>query len=181
MSSPIVIELDSNAAAILAALGRFTPAMQQSIARALDLENELSIGYMQANKLSLRSPTTLGVVSNRLRPSMRKSAAVVGETTVDSSIGTNVKYAAIHEFGFDGVVQVKQHKRRIIAYDRYEKRGSRFIQTQSGIKGIVKPHSMHMRMPQRSFIRTTIEERRSNYSQSISAAISSAWNAGGAS
>jgi phage gpG-like protein len=190
VSQPFEIKISSNAAETLGALGRFAPAMQQQIAKALNLENELSIGAMQVNKLSQRSPTTLGVVSNRLRSSLRKSAAIVSESTVESALGTNVAYAGVHEYGIDRTVQVKSFSRKnprgnqsavnvaevSLGSGRIRRRKS-IVQTASGVS-FVKPHSRRMRMPERSFIRSTISERAPNYSAAVSTAIVAAWGEG---
>jgi|GEM_PF-5104526 len=190
MSDVLVITLSSNAAEIVAALGRFTPAMQQAIAKALDLQNELSIGAMQRNKLSGPRPDVLGVVSNRLRSSIRKSNAVVSEMTAESAIGSNVKYAGVHEFGFDSTVQVSAFSRKVQTRNQTEvgvaqvsladgriRRRKTAKRTASGV-AFVKAHSRHMKMPKRSFIFSTITEREADYSKAVSAAIESAWPGG---
>src|SRR4051812_17109033 len=100
------IKIEDNAAAILAQVKAFPEAMAQSIARALDEQNELTVGHIQETKLSKRGPTTLGVIHNRLRLSVHRALAVVKGNTIDSAIGSNVVYAGVHEFGFDGEVQV---------------------------------------------------------------------------
>ena len=142
------------------------PVAMQKMAKALDLENELTIGYAQVNKLSGPRPGVLGVVTNRLRSSLRRSAATVDGTQLTGAIGTNVKYAGVHEFGFDGDVQVRPYvRRRIIA-----RVGKRNKVTRGNVRGFTR----HMRMPERSFIRCSISERLPNYNASLSKAIVSA-------
>lgn len=60
------------------------------------------------------SQNRLGVVTNRLRRSMRATLPQVNETSgvISVSMGSNVSYYAPHEFGFRGRVQVKGHTRR---------------------------------------------------------------------
>lgn len=179
MSDGFKIQLTSNAAAITATLEEFPEKMARAIVKTMDKENEETVGVIAREKLSQRGPTTLGVVSNRLRLSVRKTSALVSGVDVVSSIGSNVKYAAAHEFGFTGVVQVKAHKRRIIAHDRYRKHGRGFIKTQSGIPGTIRAHSMKMNLPERSYIRSTLQERAPRYTEALSKGIEAAW--GGAS
>jgi len=76
----------------------------RACARTMDYENQLTVTQIQAQHLS--GPTTdssLSVRTNRLRGSINASKAVILGTGVASTIGSNVVYAPIHEFG--GVIQ----------------------------------------------------------------------------
>jgi phage gpG-like protein len=70
-------------------------------------------------------------------------------TSVTATIGTNVKYAAVHEFGFHGTVTVRAHLRHI---------------TQAWGRPIaptvqhVGAYSRRMNLPERSFLRSTMRE-----------------------
>ena len=169
------IQIASNAKEVLAQVQGFPKEMSAAIARTLDKQNELSVGYIQKTKLSQRGPTTLGVITNRLRGSIRKSNAVVRGDAVESAIGSNVAYAGVHEFGFDGTVNVKSFSRSNHRGDQFtvSKRGSR-KQTASGVS-FVRSFQRHMRMPARAPIQTGIAERSANYTEAISAAIVAAW------
>lgn len=57
-------------------------------------------------------------------------------------VGTNVVYAAPHEYGFDGVVTVREHLR----------------QAKSGLAHTVRQHKRTMHLPVRSFLRSTLTE-----------------------
>ena len=192
------IEITSNAAECAAQMRAAPTRMLQAIAHALDLENELTVGHIQAEHLTGTGPFPpsehrLGVVSNRLRSSVRPSAAKIVDNGVSSSIGTNVAYAGIHEFGFDGTVTVRSHTRRIFARKgqagreliftllRWDGAGhikkGRTIKKMVAAEVTVRSFKRHMRMPERAPIRTGIEERIPNYSRSISAAILTAWEA----
>lgn len=175
MPDLVQIRVSDNAAEVIRQLEQFPPAMAQALAAALDVENELTIGQIQARKLSRRGPTTLGVRTNRLRSSMSRAEATIAGTSILSSIGSNVVYAGVHEYGIDADVNVRAHRRRIIAHDRYEKRGRGFVQTQSGIKGLIAAHSRHMKLPARRYMGSTIEARTPNYTAALSAAIVTAW------
>lgn len=96
------IELSPELRAVMAAM---TPqALGKALVVGLDEAAQLTVGSIQAKRLSGRGPFPpvegrLGVRSGRLRGSIRASKAVVGEAGASVTIGTNVKYAAIHEFG----------------------------------------------------------------------------------
>lgn len=172
------ITITSNAAQAAAQLQAIPPAMVAGIASALDRQNDLTIGHIQAKKLSKRGPTTLGVISARLWKSVSRTLASVEGDAITSGIGSNVGYAKIHEFGFDGPEQVKAHKRRIIAFDRYARQGSRLVQTQSGIRGTIRAHTRHMRIAARRPFGSSLDERTAAYRSSISSALLTAWKGG---
>jgi len=185
MADAIQLSLDSNAAQVVRQLGTFPERMQQEIAKALDYENEITVGQIQAKKLSRRGPTTLGVVSNRLRSSVRPTKAVVSPKSIESSIGSNVKYAGVHEYGFHGTVNVRGFTRRQTSNDLLAggaRRGFKARQKREKLQasGIarVKAHTRRMNIPARAYIRTTIEERRAAYGSAVSKAIVSAWEGG---
>lgn len=164
----LTITIKSNAAAVLQKLREFPAAMAQGIARALDRRNELTVGQIQARKLSQRGPTTLGVVTNRLRSSIRPALAqVAGPSRIVSAIGSNVKYAGAHEYGFDGTVQVPAHSRKVTQVF------GRVLKTPTTAD--VRAHSAKRHIPARAFISSTVEEESGKYSADISAAILRAW------
>jgi hypothetical protein len=187
MSEPLVIRIESNAAEVVKRLGQFPPAMQAAIGATLNRENELTVGDIQASKLSHRGPRTLGVVTNRLRSSLRAAKAVVTAQDVDSSIGTNVSYAGAHEFGFQGTVPVRAHIR--LVHTRQTVGGYKFLDPKTGkIRtkknrkvavatgySTVRAHTRRMDIPERAFIRSTLAERAPRYGQALSTAIVGAW------
>lgn len=96
----------------LQALSSLPERLVSALARTTDLQNELTLGLIQRDKLSKRGPTTLGVVTNRLRSSASKTPAVLAGNAIVSSIGSNIVYAAPHEFGYQGSPTIRQHIRR---------------------------------------------------------------------
>jgi len=84
---------------------RNAPAIvPQAIAKATDEQNNLTVGSIIKNRMTGKGPFPpsegkLGVRSGRLRASLRATPAIVTGQTVSSSIGSNVKYMGIHEFG----------------------------------------------------------------------------------
>jgi len=76
----------------------------RAVAGAIDRQNEYTVGHIIARYLSFprTSPPTmrgLRVITGRLRASIRRKPARIIRSGVRSAIGTNVRYAAIHEFG----------------------------------------------------------------------------------
>jgi hypothetical protein len=194
------IEITSNADDAMRRLRAIPPAMMQAIVRALDLENALTVSWIQEQHLTAPGATAplppaehrLRSLSDWLRRGLRASAARAEGNGITSSIGTNVKYAGVHEYGFDGMVTVSAHQRRMPVgatkvgkvmdnegHLHHDKTG-RFTKAASRT-GQVREFQRHMRMPERAPIRTGIKERTENYRTAISAAILSTWQKGGAS
>ena len=159
----ITIELTPESQALIERFHGAPARLGARVARTVDLQNQLTIGYAQANKMSQRGPATLGVRTNRLRSSLRATAAVQEGALITSAIGTNVVYAAAHEFGFDGEVAVRAHSRKV---------SQAFGQPlKAAVSASVKAFSRHVHLPVRSFIRSSLGERAGAYSTSLSAAV----------
>lgn len=184
MSLQIQISLDPKSKLLFARLANAPALAQQQLARAIDRENLFTVGRIQADRLSRRGPETLGVITNRLRGSIRATKAVVTSGGgIHSSIGSNVVYAGIHEFGFEGGVTVKAHTRRIFEYAQgaatqvvFDSRTGRISRTKAPKRkstGViqVRTHTRKVKMPARAFIRRTIEARSGAYSVAIGAAL----------
>lgn len=189
MSTTIEIRIDDNAAEVARQVRDFPARLGPAIAREVDLQNELTVGHAQARKLSRRGPTTLGVVSNRLRSSLRPAKAQVAGDRVVSSIGSNVVYAAAHEYGFTGRVQVKSFVRQQRSNDllanragEIARRGFAPVQKKEKLTALgfarVKAHARQMIIPARPFISSSLQERSSDYGASVSRAIVAAWQGG---
>lgn len=186
----ITLTLTPEARAVLAQVQRFPERMATGLAASLDRENELSIGQIQRTRLSRRGPETLGVVTNRLRSSISRAPARLGEDgrTLVSAIGSNVEYAGAHEYGFRGTVPVRAHTRRRFETrsvggatldprtGRIKKARKKTVREQSGIAQ-VRAHTRQVAIPERAYIRRTVEARAGAYEQSLSRAILRAWEA----
>ena len=126
----------------------------------------------------------LGIVTNRLRKSMRATGAQVDSASgrVSVSLGTHVSYFAPHEFGFRGRAQVKGHTRRAVANTARTPRGRLTKKTINDLKNsilvrgrknfsYVKPHSRRVNIPARRPLGTELEsiQTRLTFSQKIKA------------
>jgi hypothetical protein len=185
---------------------RLSPAVQRlisrgapsvvlaAIARALDRENELTLGAAQKERLSFprTSPPTpegLRVQTNRLRQSLNRAPARIVGGAVISAIGSNVRYFGAHEFGFQGTVQVRAHVRtggrRFLAGDgntvldlgaagrlgALTRRGT--LRRGTAVRELapqqqrVRGHARRVDLPARRMVRRTVESRQENYSRRI--------------
>ncbi len=138
-----------------------------------DLKKEVSrlasglVREIVQNKLSGQ---VLKVKTGRLRRSIHQEV----EETADgiaATVGTNVPYAAVHEYGFTGDVDVPEYSRRN-AYNANKKSGgyggritlkqalsARHSATALVETSAVKAHVLKMKMPERSYLRSALKEQ----------------------
>ena len=122
--------------------------------------------------------------SLKIMPIRHTKDSVTG--TVNTA-GSKVKYAAVHEFGYDGMVSVRAHTRRSLQQikEATKKRslgkgrmGPKQLYISNKHKGQgavqVRAHSRHMKLPKRSFLGSALEALKSD----IEAALKEAVNEG---
>jgi phage gpG-like protein len=112
------------------------------------LRQELKVGITRSALLVQRdsmqnklSGQVLQVRTGRLRRSINIKVDDSG-TKVVGTVGTNVEYAAVHEYGFHGAVTVREHLRRTV----------------SGKQSLVRAHQMQMNVPEKSFLRSALQD-----------------------
>lgn len=167
MQPPFVIqvELPHESRELIAKLGEFAAyKIPLALKRGLDAALPQVASRIQESRLTGQGPFPveehmLGVRSGQLRQSVRFTSAVIEGNTVTASIGSPLRYAAVHEFGFEGDVQVKpffrknRHADQFGKIERVSKRtGKRYrstVKTASGVAS-VKAHTRHMNIPARA-------------------------------
>jgi hypothetical protein len=171
MSYDLRIELSPEALDLLRELPERAAAALPAMARALDLQNELTVGYANKLKMSGPRPEILGRVTSNLARGLWRQEASISGTQVEGSIGDPVLYAGVHEYGFDGDVTVQAHSyiRRNRKKDIFDRKG----RLSSASIGYVQVRSFtrHMHMPERSYIRSSISERLADYNDALSGAV----------
>ena len=92
------------------------------------------------------------VLKNRTGTLRRKINFVLRETAdaIAGSLGIKLSYAPPHEYGFEGVVSVKAHLRMIT------KAWGRPLAAPVAVQ--VHEHPRNMKVPERSFLRSTLRE-----------------------
>lgn len=121
------------------------------------LHDEVQRGKLEGQVLKHRS----GRLSQSIHAQVKSEADVI-----EGIVGTNVEYARAHEYGFNGQVSVRAHLRKITeAFGRV---------LDAPVEAQVQAHSRHMRLPKRSFLRSTLEEHRSEIHRLIEAAVARA-------
>ena len=114
--------------------------------------------YVQRNKLSGQ---VLRNRSGHLRSSIHPSFFET-DTSVSAIVGTNVEYAAIHEYGFDDTEDVREHLRTIT---------QAFGREINPVTFTVHAFTRQMHMPVRSFLRTSLLENGEHIKAELKAAV----------
>nr|DAT12907.1 MAG TPA: hypothetical protein [Bacteriophage sp.] len=97
------------------------------------------------------SGQVLHVRSNNLRGSIHQEVTQDGDTII-GRVGTNVEYAAYHEYGFTGAQSVKSHMRMMrYAFGKPMKQPR---------KVLVQAHTRNVDYPAHSFLRTAMQDMR---------------------
>lgn len=145
--------------------------LEQQIRQSLLIAvKRLAIGVQQDVKSMKLSGQVLNVRTGTLRRSINQEVTEKPDG-IFAIVGTNVEYAAIHEYGFSGNVNVKAHVRHL------RKRGhttasGKFVKGKlTGETAMVSAHTRHMEMPERSFLRSTLREWEPRIKDDLRAAV----------
>jgi phage gpG-like protein len=146
---------------VVARLDRFGPSLREQLRAEI---SQLSIKLQTKVKNEKLAGQVLKVRTGRLRRSIQQAVESEGER-VAGVVSTNVVYARVHEYGIDETVTVKAHMRRSRAQmklAKFKKNGLETAGSKARFAGAgdvsVREHSMHMKLPARSFLRTSLEE-----------------------
>lgn len=179
MPAPFKIEivLDEETKARMSELAKFPQRMMPAVQRGMVRGANLAAGNIAITRLQGQGPFPvsehrLGWVTHRLQQSFMQTDEAVKAGAVNSnearvSIGTDVEYAAVHEFGFRGEAQVRGHRRRVESRSQFRsveiqsrktgafrKKKERFA---SGIT-FVETHYRMMNIPARKWLSTGLQE-----------------------
>lgn len=143
------LNVDIRAETFLASLKGAADRLAANLLRAV---TRLSIEIQTAVKRKLSGE----VLHNRTGTLRRSINRVVTQDShgVIATEGTNVRYAAIHEYGFNGEVTVAEHVRKAAGAAVGKKGGK----TPAGGTVNVRSHVRHVVMPERSFLRSTLRD-----------------------
>lgn len=190
MSEAIKIELSAEAERILRHVTDMPETMLKDIAKGMNRGNALVVAKVQQERLTGIGPFPvaehrLGVRSDRLRAALRGGDVTLGNGRAESSIGSDVKYAAIHEFGGRihhearaGSVRLRTNAqgellrqaghRHLAVFASAKHKRAREVVFESG--------AYDVEMPERAPVRTGIREHLGEYGEMVSAAIQESWD-----
>jgi phage gpG-like protein len=165
MSATITIQLSPSAIALADKFRRAPQEFPQAIKRGMTRALAIVAGRIQEKRLTGVGPFPvaehrLGERTGQLKLRTRATdATVISEgdhATITGAIGSSVKYAAVHEFGFEGDVTVKAHNRRL--YRRTSRAGKPLKKPKLKGSTEVRSYERHMSIPERAPFRTGIRE-----------------------
>jgi hypothetical protein len=144
--------------AVVRMLQAKVPALTGAVRGSITRATFMLVGYVKANKLSGQ------VLKNRTGTLRRKINGRVIETanTITGQAGVKLAYAAAHEYGFDGTVNVRESLRTI---------KQAFGRSIAPVTFTVKAHSRRMHLPERSFLRSSLHELTPEIQNMIRAAV----------
>lgn len=192
MNLNVTLQLPPDSVALLARSAMWPRALTAHLIKALDLQNQLTIGDMSIKRFSGTGPFPvsegrLGAITNRLRGSLRNAPAVLSGGAIVSAIGTNVRYGVAHEFGFAGTVSRRAHTRR--RFTTQQVGGNAFLDPRTGrirksrkkLQRVqtgtvqVRAHQLQVHIPERAPIRRGIADRLPAYAPALGAAVVAAF------
>lgn len=181
----VTIAISDEATAVFRDAKDFAARLLKRVAVVMDSQNELTAGHIVARRMSQRGPDTLGVVTGRLRRSVRPAKARVFGNVIWSAIGSNVRYAGAHEFGFQGTVTVRAHTRRFARFEgqAISLKDAKTLQGRSkkvnpGLhqgQQQVRSHSRKMNIQARAPIYHGIVDRLPQYANAVSDGVVDEW------
>lgn len=147
MISAVLVGGDRVVANIEKMPARFDQEMRKGVARAALIVLRQTV----QNKLQGQ---VLNVRTGRLQRSINASPVVEDDGVLVSKVGTNVRYARVHEYGFSGTVSVREHLR----------------QSKQGRATSVRAHTRKVDLPARSFLRTALADMQGAVQRELQAA-----------
>ncbi len=153
--------IKGSAKLVIESLGKLPDAVTRAAARGLARGLLYAVGIAQRNFLSGPRPGKLDVRTRRLRDSVvsevlidrtvralewlngKTTEVIAGNGDVTGRMGSNVTYAAFHEFGFHGVIHVGAHSRVVSTLDvsgkRIDQRG-KYVDREGNFIGYKESH-----------------------------------------
>lgn len=125
--------------------------------------------YVKETKLSGQ------VLKNRTGTLRRKINYEItdSETAVTASVGVKLSYAAAHEYGFDGVVTVRDHVRAVKSRNARGQIDGKRRTIAQGV-AFVHTYQRHMHLPERSYLRSSLRENSASIREALRGAVAEA-------
>jgi hypothetical protein len=176
MKISITIDQSARSRALFAKLGDLPEVALAAVARGMSRAGQVVLGQAVKNRFTGQGPfpvaqNRLGVVTNRLRKSLRVTRPQInaGSSEVTMGFGSDVKYFGLHEFGFKGKVQVRGHTRRSVARDTPTPKGKvnraevnrrkvAILVKSRGNYSYVRPHARNLNIAARAPMSTQLRQ-----------------------
>jgi len=169
----IPVKINSNASKVLARFRQFPDSLLEGLAVEMNKQNRLTANYVARTRLSFPKKSHPGMAGLRVQTGTLRRGLLQGVipayrsgTGITAAITNNVRYANIHEFGFDGVESVPsftrhQHSRDVMKGKKLKATGVAFVH------GFMR----HMHMPARGPVTHGLIERIPDYKRGFAAVV----------
>ena len=152
-----MISVDVDISGFIRGLDAMPQAVITALADKIKTQSEDLAGYVVSNKLQGQVLKHRSGDLGQAKPVQASGSSVSGGVFSSS----DVPYAAIHEYGFDGEESVKAHQRII---------NQVFGRPCDPVTVQVQAFTRHMVMPERSFLRSSLTENSDEITAGIQAA-----------
>lgn len=140
--------------------GNIKSALEKAITRsAIKLQGAIVREKLSGQVLKRKTGTLAASIQWDVKATEGSVVATVGSRIKEKK---PLKYAAIHEYGFKGQVNVREHLRMMT------QAWGRPVAPQQITVG---PHTMNMNMPERSYVRSKFSEMKEEINKAIVAAV----------
>ena len=139
-------------------IGQIPGNVTQSVAKRMQIVLFTLEGNVKSKKLSGQA---LHVRTNRLRASIHASDVMITADKISGTVGTNVAYAAYHEYGFTGTENVRQYLRKIKSSATkmmLPGKNGKLRSMTVHADGIVRAHTRNVNYSGNSFLRSQMNE-----------------------
>jgi hypothetical protein len=148
-------------AAVVRSLAARVPALTKAVLNSVTRASIMLVRYVKENKLSGQ---VLHVRTGNLRRAVN-FRVTQSPTSITGSVGVKSKYGRAHELGLDVEETVREHLRTAkMAFGR----------PISPVTFSVRAHTRHMKLPERSFLRSSLREMTPQIQEMIRAGVSGA-------
>jgi len=151
--------------------------MRQALVDEVDRQTRRvhALATRNASGRALDGGLTLKRRTGTLRRSINSQVEVTGGSVV-GTVGIKLTYAAIHEFGFEGTVNVAAHLRKVkagksLSEAKKTARGRSRARKEKYNLAQVKAHTRKMKMPERSYLRSALRELKPSIIEALKTAI----------
>ena len=166
--------LSGSKSALLYRLGAVEHKTIDNVGRAIEAE---AINLVRVVKKKL-SDDVLHVRTGRLRRSITYRMDQADGGNFVAKVGTVVRYARAHEYGFNGSVNVPAH----LVKEHYRMQSQAFGKPMANPRRVLvrsftmSAHAMRMNVPARPFLRPALEENRGRILNNLRTALEQALN-----
>lgn len=150
---------------VITTLRDITPSVKSKLVNcmnriAIDLQGQVVKNKLSGQLLNRRTGTLASSIQPKVVVTTAGVTGIVGSRVNESM---PLKYAHIHEYGFNGTVTVKQHLRMMTtAFGRPVKEPRQIT---------ISPHTAVRNVREKRYLRGTLEENRDKYLEMINAAV----------